>query len=193
LFVDDFSQNHNAMLNGYYAPKQTPTTNQVKRSAKANTDTNTLLTTAPVSNQQIPSNVSKRKDGQTTENGAEPNENDSGSGDDDDEDDDDDDEDDDEDAEDEENENTDDSDDGSSDRFSIKSDLARINEESSKIRQTPQLYARPHLRARFAFNQLIQVLPQSPSDTNQPATVEIISADVKKLVAYYRCMRRMFL
>jgi hypothetical protein len=155
-----FSQSHNAAVNGYYLPKQQPIPNQSKRPTKPNTDPNTLLTTAPIPNQQITTIESKTKPINPPENGEDDEE----------EDDDDDDDDDDE--------SEDDSDATSSDRFSIKSDLAQVNEESSKARRTPLLYIRPHLRATFAFDQLIQVLPQSPSDTNQPATVEIISANV---------------
>jgi cobalamin biosynthesis protein CobT len=148
------------MVNGYYPPKQQPMPNQPKRPTKPTTDPNTLLTTAPIPHQQITSSESKTKPVNAPQNGEEEEEEE---------------EDDDEDDEDESDE---DSDDASSDRFSIKSDLAQINEESSKARRTPLLYIRPHLRAKFFFDQLIQVLPQSPSDTNQPATVEIISANV---------------
>ncbi len=145
-------------MNGYYPTKQQSIPNQSKRPTQKPTDSNTLLTTAPISNQQIPSSESKTKNINAPQNGEEEEEEE--------EDDDDDDD------------SEEDSDDGSSDRFSIKSDLAQINEESSKARRTPLLYIRPHLRAKFVFDQLIQVLPQSPSDTNQPATVEIISANV---------------
>ena len=160
------SQHQNPMMNGYHPPKQPSMANQVKRPTKPTADPNTLLTIASASTQQPASSAAKRKDDAALENGAEEEE----------EDDDDDDEDDDEDEDEEGSEEE--SDDGSSDRFSIKSDLAQVNEESSKARRTPLLFIRPHLRARFVFNQLLQVLPQSPSDTNQPATVEIISADV---------------
>jgi TATA-binding protein-associated factor Taf7 len=156
------------MVNGYYPSKQQPIPNQSKRPTKPTTDPNTLLTTAPISNQQIPSSESKTKPINAPQNGEQEEEDEE----DDDEDDDDDDED----------ESEEDSDDASSDHFSIKSDLAQINEESSKARRTPLLYIRPHLRAKFVFDQLIQVLPQSPSDTNQPATVEIISANVNLLL-----------
>ncbi len=149
-------------MNGYYPTKQQSIPNQSKRPTQKPTDPNTLLTTAPISNQQIPSSESKTKNINVPQNGEEEEEEEEEEEDDDDDDDD-------------ENE---DSDDASSDRFSIKSDLAQINEESSKARRTPLLYIRPHLRAKFVFDQLIQVLPQSPSDTNQPATVEIISANV---------------
>jgi hypothetical protein len=158
-----FSQGHNPMVNGYYPPKQPTMPNQSKRPTKTTTDPNTLLTTAPISNQQIPSSESKSKTNNVPQNGEEEEEDDEEE---------DDDDDDDEDSEEE-------SDDASSDRFSIKSDLAQLNEESSKARRTPLLFIRPHLRAKFAFDQHIQVLPQSPSDTNQPATVEIHSANVK--------------
>ena len=161
-----FSQNHNAYVNGYYPPKQPTIPTQPKRQTKPNTDQNTLLTTAPISNQQITSAKSKTKDINALENGEEVDE----------------DEDDDDDEEDEEEESEEDSDDASSDRFSIKSDLAQLDDESSKARRTPLLFIRPHLRAKFAFDQLIQVLPQSPSDTHQPATVEIISSNVIFLV-----------
>jgi cobalamin biosynthesis protein CobT len=147
------------MMNGYYPTKQQSIPNQSKRPPKPTTDPNTLLTTVPIPNQQIPSNELKTKTTNVPQNDEE------------------DEEDDDEDGEDDD-ESEEESDDASSDRFSIKSDLAQINEESSKARRTPLLYIRPHLRAKFAFEQLIQVLPQSPSDTNQPATVEIISANV---------------
>ncbi|CAF0732113.1 unnamed protein product [Adineta steineri] len=165
---DPFYQNHNALANGNYPPRQQqqqPNLNQSKRPTKPNTDPNTLLTTASIPNQQIPTTESKTKTVKAQENADEEEEEE----DDDDDDDEDDDEDDDDDEE--------DSDDGSSDRFSIKSDLAQVNDESSKARRTPLLYIRPHLRAKFVFDQLIQVLPQSPSDTNQPATVEILSAN----------------
>jgi cobalamin biosynthesis protein CobT len=145
-------------VNGYYPTKQQSIPNQSKRPTQKPTDSNTLLTTAPISNQQIPSNESKTKNINAPQNGEEEEE--------------------DEEEEDDDDDSEEDSDDGSSDRFSIKSDLAQINEESSKARRTPLLYIRPHLRAKFVFDQLIQVLPQSPSDTNQPATVEIISANV---------------
>ena len=161
-----FSQTHNVLHNGYYPPKQQPIPNQPKRPTKPNTDPNTLLTTAPIPNQQITSNELKTK----TVNAPEDEE---------DEDEDEDEEDDDDEEEEDSDEESSDS--KSSDRFSIKSDLAQINEESSKARRTPLLYIRPHLRAKFVFDQLIQVLPQSPSDTNQPATVEIHSANVKIL------------
>jgi hypothetical protein len=149
------------MVNGYYPPKQQSAPTQPKRQTKTNTDPNTLLTTAPIPNQPIASVEPKTKHVNAQENGEE-------------EEDDDDDEDDDE----EDDDSEEGSDDGSSDRFSIKSDLAQVNEESSKVRRTPYLFMRPHLRAKFMFDQLIQVLPQSPSDTNQPATVEILSANV---------------
>ena len=150
------------MVNGYYPSKQQTMPNQSKRPPKpTTTDPNTLLTTAPISNQQVTSSESKTK----TTNGAQNGEEEDG----DEEEDDDDEEDDDSDEE---------SESGSSDRFSIKSELAQISEESSRARRTPLLYIRPHLRARFVFDQLIQVLPQSPSDTNQPAIVEIMSANV---------------
>ena len=155
-------------MNGYGSKQVSMPPNQVKRPTKPATDPNTLLTIAPVSHQPPASSVAKRRDGTGPQNGA---------GEEVEEDDDDDDEDD-EDDDDDEEDGSEESDDGSSDRFSIKSDLAQINEESSKARQTPLLFIRPHLRSRFAFNQLLQVLPQSPSDTNQPFTVEIISADV---------------
>ncbi len=145
-------------MNGYYPTKQQSIPNQSKRLTQKPTDPNTLLTTAPISNQQIPSNESKTKNINAPQNGEEEEEE--------------------EEEDDDDDDSEEDSDDGSSDRFSIKSDLAQINEESSKARRTPLLYIRPHLRAKFVFDQLIQVLPQSPSDTNQPATVEIISANV---------------
>ncbi|CAF0767007.1 unnamed protein product [Didymodactylos carnosus] len=66
-------------------------------------------------------------------------------------------------------------DDASSDRFSIKSDLAGVVEPAA--RRTPFLFTRPHLRVRFSFDQMIKVLPQSPSDTEQPATVEIVNSN----------------
>ncbi len=153
------------MVNGYYPSKQPTIPNQPKRPAKTTADPNTLLTTAPISNQQITPSESKTKTINAPQNGAEEE----------DDDDDDDDEEEDDDSEEE-------SDSASSDRFSIKSDLAQINEESSKARRTPLLFIRPHLRAKFVFDQLIEVLPQSPSDTNQPATVEIHSANVKSFI-----------
>jgi cobalamin biosynthesis protein CobT len=153
------------MLNGYYPPKQPAMLNQSKRQTKTTTDPSTLLTTAPISNQPVASSESKTKTTTTAPQNGDNNEE---------EDDSEEEEDDDEEGSEEEE-----SDDGSSDRFSIKSDLAQINEESSKARRTPLLFIRPHLRAKFGFDQLIQVLPQSPSDTNQPATVEIHSANVK--------------
>ncbi|CAF3503699.1 unnamed protein product [Rotaria sp. Silwood1] len=160
---DPYYQNHNAFFNGY--PTNKPSVpNQAKRPTKTTTDPNTLLTTATIPNQQITSVESKTKTIPAQENG----ENEEGDEDEDEDDDDDDDDDD---------ENEEDSDDASSDRFSIKSDLAQVNEEFSKARRTPLLFIRPHLRAKFVFDQLIQVLPQSPSDTNQPATVEIVSAN----------------
>ncbi|UJR28897.1 hypothetical protein I4U23_010116 [Adineta vaga] len=172
---DPYYQNHNAYANGYYPSKQQqqpqPTANAVKRQTKTSVDSNALLTTNSIPNQQIPTVESKTKTtsaSKTNGNGREEEDDD----DDDDDNDGEDDDDEDEDGSEEEN-----SDDTSSDRFSIKSDLAQINEESSKARRTPPLYIRPHLRAKFVFDQLIQVLPQSPSDTNQPATVEIISAN----------------
>ena len=152
------------MVNGAQPPRQPAVANQAKRPTKTDTNTHTLLTTAPLPHPQIASTEQKKTDVKAAGDEGE---------DDDEDDDDDDDEDEDDDEESEE-----DSDDGSSDRFSIKSDLAQISEESSKARRTPLLYIRPHLRVKFAFDQLIQVLPQSPSDTNQPATVELVSANV---------------
>ncbi|CAF2931302.1 unnamed protein product [Rotaria sp. Silwood2] len=162
---DAFYQNHNAFLNGYYPTNKPSGPNQFKQQTKTTTDPNTLLTTATIPNQQIASVQSKTKTIPARESGENEEE----------EEEDDDEEEEEEDDDDDENEE--DSDDGSSDRFSIKSDLAQVNEEFSKARRTPLLYIRPHLRAKFVFDQLIQVLPQSPSDTNQPATVEIISAN----------------
>ncbi|CAF0815978.1 unnamed protein product [Didymodactylos carnosus] len=82
-------------------------------------------------------------------------------------------EDDDEDDDSEESQRSED--DASSDRFSIKSDLAGVVEETA--RRTPLLLIRPHLRVKFSFDQIIKVLPQSPSDTGQPATVEIVDSN----------------
>jgi hypothetical protein len=160
-----FSQNHNILHNGYYPSKQQNIPNQSKRPTKPNTDPNTLLTTAPIPIQPTISSESKTK----TTNAPEHDE-----------------EEDDEDEDDDENDDSseEDSDSESSARFSIDSDLAKANEQSSKARRTPLLYIRPHLRAKFAFDQLIQVLPQSPSDTNQPATVEIHSANVKSFLSF---------
>ena len=164
-----FSQSHNAMVNGAQAPRQPAATNQAKRPGKADTNTHTLLTTAPLPHPQIGSTEPKKAGMKAAGDGGEAEDDDDDEEEDDDEEDDDD--------EDEES-GEDESDDGSSDRFSIKSDLAQISEESSKARRTPLLYIRPHLRVKFAFDQLIQVLPRSPSDTNQPATVELVSANV---------------
>lgn len=164
---DPFYQSHNPMMNGYYPPKQQPAPNQSKKPTKSTTDPNTLLTTASVPNQQILTSESKTKTTHAAQNGE---------GEEEEEDDDDDDDDNDESS------GEDSSSDASSSRFSIKSDLAQVTEETSKARRTPLLYIRPHLRAKFAFDQLIQVLPQSPGDTNQPATVEIISANVSFLL-----------
>lgn len=160
------SQMYNSQLNGPNANRQMGTANQVKRPVKPTAENNALLTTAPMGgNQQMkPVADATRKDGTATKT-AEANEEDE-------------DEDEDENGE-EEEESEEDSEDGSSDRFSIKSDLAQVNEDVSRARRTPPLYIRPHLRAKFAFNQLLQVLPQSPSDTNQPATVEIVPVEVR--------------
>jgi len=168
-----FSQMQNPYTNGYYPSKQPTMSNQVKRPARETTAPNTLLTTAGSANRQIPSTGPDAKQTFPSQNGEEED------GDDDDDDEDDDDDDDDDDEEEEE------SDDGSSDRFSIKSDLAQVNEDSSKALLAPLLYTRPHLRATFFFDQLVQVLPQSPSDTNQPAIVEIISANVRSYFRMY--------
>ncbi|CAF0862625.1 unnamed protein product [Rotaria sordida] len=156
---DPYYQTQNAYINGYYPPNKPPVSNQSKRQTKTTTDPNALLTTAPISNQQITSVESKTKTISARENDENEEEED------------------DEDEDEEDEDENEDSDDTSSDRFSIKSDLAQVDEEFSKARRTPLLYIRPHLRAKFVFDQLIQVLPQSPSDTNQPATVEIISAN----------------
>lgn len=152
------------MINGYYSVNKPAAPNQVKRPTRTNVDPNSLLTTATIPHQQITSVEAKTKTTPAQERGENEEENDE----DEEEEDDDDDDDDEEES----------SNDASSDHFSIKSDLAQINEESSKARRTPLLFIRPHLRAKFVFDQLIQVLPQSPSDTNQPATVEIISSNV---------------
>lgn len=152
-------------MNGFYPSQKQPISNQAKRPTKPTADPSALLTTVPIPNQQVKPTELKPKPPSATKN--EENEQ---------EEDEEEDEDDEEDEDEEESEE--DSDDASSDRFSIKSDLAQVDEEMSKARRTPLLYIRPHLRARFVFDQLIKVLPQSPSDTHQPATVEIVSANV---------------
>lgn len=158
------SQSQNVLVNGYYQGNKQLPANQSKRQVKTSTDqNNTLLTTATNSNQQLKSVELKPKPTPTSKTDENEEDNDE--------------EDEEEDEDEDEGESEEDSE-ASSDRFSIKSDLAQVSEEFSKARRTPLLFIRPHLRAKFVFDQLIKVLPQSPSDTHQPATVEIVSANV---------------